>query len=77
MIQSYSFYPGPYNHHLFVHHLSISISKEPGVEAGLSAEVAALVHAAKAKEWTPEAAGRDRWQGREDGRWGVDTPAGC
>ncbi len=64
-----------------MHHLSVSISKEPGVheefgfgaEAGLSAEVAALVHAAKAKEWTPEAAGidGDRWEGREG------TPVGC
>ena len=68
----YSFYPGPHNHHLFVQHLSVSISKEPGVheefgfgaEPGLSAEVAALVHAAKAKEWTPEAAGIDGIDGK-------------
>lgn len=53
-------------------HLSVGlgISKEPGGTnreevAGLSAEVAALVHAAKAKEWTPEAsAGMDEIDGK-------------
>ena len=67
MIHSYSFHLSPSTYPPLLcaapQRVGLGISKEPGgtnreeVGEGLSAEVAALVHAAKAKEWTPEASG--------------------